>query len=81
MSDANPRPHVLSADSEDAIQQAAELIRNGRLVALPTETVYGLGANALDGDARVVFDRVYNARRHLGSSRLLRFSRLLVRVL
>ena len=48
LSDANPRPHVLSADSEDAIQQAAELIRNGRLVAFPTETVYGLGANALE---------------------------------
>jgi L-threonylcarbamoyladenylate synthase len=56
LSDANPRPHVLSADSEDAIQQAAELIRNGRLVAFPTETVYGLGANALDGDAvRAIF--------------------------
>jgi L-threonylcarbamoyladenylate synthase len=31
-----------------AINEAAELLRNGRLVAFPTETVYGLGANALD---------------------------------
>lgn len=30
------------------IDQAAELLRNGRLVVFPTETVYGLGANALD---------------------------------
>jgi L-threonylcarbamoyladenylate synthase len=33
------------------IERAAELIRAGRLVAFPTETVYGLGANALDPDA------------------------------
>ncbi|MCS6953744.1 MAG: L-threonylcarbamoyladenylate synthase [Bryobacterales bacterium] len=31
-----------------ALRRAAELIRQGRLVAFPTETVYGLGANALD---------------------------------
>lgn len=30
---------------------AAEIIRNGGLVAIPTETVYGLGANGLDEDA------------------------------
>ena len=34
-----------------AIEEAAELLRAGRLVAFPTETVYGLGANALDADA------------------------------
>ncbi len=33
------------------IRHAAELIRAGRLVAFPTETVYGLGANALDAAA------------------------------
>lgn len=33
------------------IQQAAEVIREGGLVAFPTETVYGLGANALDSAA------------------------------
>jgi L-threonylcarbamoyladenylate synthase len=31
-----------------AIAEAAALLRAGRLVAFPTETVYGLGANALD---------------------------------
>jgi L-threonylcarbamoyladenylate synthase len=33
------------------IEAAARLLRAGRLVAFPTETVYGLGANALDPDA------------------------------
>ncbi len=33
------------------IERAADLIRNGSLVAFPTETVYGLGANALDAAA------------------------------
>ncbi len=34
-----------------AITKAAEIIRKGGLVAFPTETVYGLGANALDETA------------------------------
>ena len=40
-----------SPASRDALRQAAKILRQGGLVALPTETVYGLGANALDGDA------------------------------
>ena len=35
----------------DAVQRAAELLRAGEAVALPTETVYGLAANALDAKA------------------------------
>ncbi len=31
--------------------RAAELLKKGELVGIPTETVYGLGANALDGEA------------------------------
>jgi L-threonylcarbamoyladenylate synthase len=34
--------------AQSAIARAAEILRGGGLVALPTETVYGLGANALD---------------------------------
>lgn len=33
------------------IEQAARIIREGGLVVFPTETVYGLGANALDAEA------------------------------
>ncbi|BFI73913.1 L-threonylcarbamoyladenylate synthase [Sulfurisphaera ohwakuensis] len=35
----------------DKIKIAADVIRNGGTVAFPTETVYGLGANAFDGNA------------------------------
>jgi L-threonylcarbamoyladenylate synthase len=41
------------------VERAAELIRAGRLVAFPTETVYGLGANALDADAVA---RIFDAK-------------------
>lgn len=34
--------------SENELSEAAECLRNGGLVAFPTETVYGLGANALN---------------------------------
>ena len=34
-----------------AIQEAAEILRRGGLVVFPTETVYGLGGNATDGEA------------------------------
>lgn len=34
-----------------SVERAAALIREGKLVAFPTETVYGLGANALDAAA------------------------------
>ncbi|BCL84157.1 threonylcarbamoyl-AMP synthase [Ktedonobacteria bacterium brp13] len=36
---------------EETIEHAAALLRNGQLVVFPTETVYGLGANALETQA------------------------------
>ncbi len=42
---------LMLSDSEKDIQAAGELLRGGGLVAIPTETVYGLAANALDGAA------------------------------
>lgn len=41
---------IVPAD-DDAIARAAELLRRGQLVAFPTETVYGLGADAANGRA------------------------------
>ena len=41
----------LMAGDEADVRQAAELLRDGGTVAFPTETVYGLGANALDASA------------------------------
>lgn len=41
----------LFSTEENEINEAGKLIRNGGLVAFPTETVYGLGASAFDADA------------------------------
>ncbi|MGD0629448.1 MAG: L-threonylcarbamoyladenylate synthase [Terracidiphilus sp.] len=43
--------HFETREAHDALDRAAEILRAGGLVALPTETVYGLGANALDAEA------------------------------
>ena len=37
--------------SDETYALATDILRSGGLVAFPTETVYGLGANALDKDA------------------------------
>jgi L-threonylcarbamoyladenylate synthase len=42
-----------------SVARAAALIREGKLVAFPTETVYGLGANALDAAA---VERIFQAK-------------------
>ncbi len=44
-------PRVLPGDDPAAVAEAAARLRAGELVAFPTETVYGLGANALDAAA------------------------------
>ncbi|MCD7955000.1 MAG: threonylcarbamoyl-AMP synthase [Lachnospiraceae bacterium] len=44
---------------EDGILRAGEILRGGGLVAFPTETVYGLGADALDGEAA---RKIYQAK-------------------
>jgi len=41
------------------VEEAAHAIREGKLVAFPTETVYGLGANALDPAA---VERIFEAK-------------------
>ena len=52
----------------DELAHAAEIIRRGGLVAFPTETVYGLGANALDHQA---LRRIYKAKGRPESSPLI----------
>jgi L-threonylcarbamoyladenylate synthase len=51
-------PGALDA-SAGALREAADLLRAGELVAFPTETVYGLGARALDERA---IERVFEAK-------------------
>ena len=54
MNDMNTR--ILKPDAA-ALDEAAALIRAGALVGIPTETVYGLGADALNEDAvRAIFE-------------------------
>jgi L-threonylcarbamoyladenylate synthase len=52
----------------ETLARAAQLIRAGRLVAFPTETVYGLGANAFDADAVA---RIFAAKRRPRQSPLI----------
>jgi L-threonylcarbamoyladenylate synthase len=51
--------HLDTAGAQDTLEQAAGILRTGGLVALPTETVYGLGANALDAAA---VERIFAAK-------------------
>lgn len=47
----------LPADGPETVRTASDILKNGGLVALPTETVYGLGANGLDAAAvRKIFE-------------------------
>ncbi len=47
------------APNKEIIEQAATILKNGGLVAFPTETVYGLGANGLDAAA---CKKIYEAK-------------------
>ena len=53
------RPQTLTDEDRKVLEEAAAVIRNGGLAAFPTETVYGLGANALDEKAA---KKIYEAK-------------------
>ena len=55
----NTQVIAASRQEEAGTTLGANLIRNGELVAFPTETVYGLGANGLDGEA---VNRIFEAK-------------------
>jgi len=54
--------------TEEELARAAVAIRGGELVAFPTETVYGLGANALDASAVA---KIYQAKKRPYASPLI----------
>lgn len=56
------------ATALSAIREAAELLRNGGLVVFPTETVYGIGCNAMDPEA---VQRLYRAKNRPAEKPLL----------
>lgn len=51
--------NVENTDNKEAVHEAAELLRQGELVAFPTETVYGLGGSGWMDDAA---DKIYEAK-------------------
>jgi L-threonylcarbamoyladenylate synthase len=55
-------------DHDKEIAHAAEFLRAGKLVAIPTETVYGLAANALD---KTAVARIFDAKGRPHSSPLI----------
>ena len=50
---------ILSGNDEKSLRLAADILKQGGLVAFPTETVYGLGASALCADGA---SRIYAAK-------------------
>jgi len=75
------KAEVVAMDAEhldmEAIQKAGKILKEGGLVAFPTETVYGLGGNALDPKAsmkiyaakgRPSADRAYRRHRRSGKN-------------
>ena len=62
-----PRTEILSHDSA-GLSRAAEMLGDGKLVAFPTETVYGLGADARNPDAVA---RIYSAKNRPRSNPLI----------
>jgi L-threonylcarbamoyladenylate synthase len=50
---------AITAADDEAIERAATVLRAGGLVAFPTETVYGLGADATNGEA---VGRIFEAK-------------------
>ena len=50
---------LTKSNIDKAISQAAQILNDGGLVAFPTETVYGLGGNALDKEASM---KIYAAK-------------------
>jgi L-threonylcarbamoyladenylate synthase len=56
------------AETDAALDRAAERLRAGGLVAIPTETVYGLAANALDEEA---VDGIFRAKRRPAGNPLI----------
>ena len=57
----NTKIVILDKDNveQDIIDEAGLVIKEGGLVAFPTETVYGLGANALD---KIAVEKIFKAK-------------------
>lgn len=59
---------LVIANDEEGLKLSSEAIRNGEVVAFPTETVYGLGADALNKDA---VNKIFEAKGRPGDNPLI----------
>ena len=55
----NMDTQIITNPSDQELDMLARALRNGEIVSIPTETVYGLGANGLDPEA---MDKIYAAK-------------------
>ena len=53
---------LLQGDCSEDLKQAAQLLRSGETVAFPTDTVYGLGANAQSDTA---IEKIYEKNKKI----------------
>ena len=58
----------VSSSDDEGLAKCAEAVRNGEVVGFPTETVYGLGANALNENA---VRRIFEAKGRPGDNPLI----------
>ena len=58
----------LLSPTPEALSRAGELLRGGEVVGFPTETVYGLGANALDA---LAVEKIFAAKGRPGDNPLI----------
>ncbi|KAF9995460.1 hypothetical protein BGZ65_008898 [Modicella reniformis] len=74
----DPIPEFAQPHTRLVLEEAAKLLQNGQVVGMPTETVYGLAANALDS---VAAQRIFKAKNrpqdnplivHVSSLKMLR---------
>jgi hypothetical protein len=67
---ASPKPGLSTKHQKDwsALIHAAKLLQQGQVVAIPTETVYGLAANALDPEA---VGRIFKAKQRPSDNPLI----------
>lgn len=55
----DPLPTISQTHTRQVLDQAAQILRSGQVVGMPTETVYGLASNALDS---VAAQRIFRAK-------------------
>ncbi|KAF8943761.1 hypothetical protein BGZ47_005085 [Haplosporangium gracile] len=74
----DPVPEISWPHTRHVLDQAAQILRDGQVVGMPTETVYGLASNALDS---VAAQRIFKAKNrpqdnplivHVSSLKMLR---------